>query len=158
MIEIIEYRDVFKSQVKELIDDNFGEGYSNVKRLYGPEIKSFVAILGDELIGYSSAIINQNDAVLDLIVVDKEHRGIGLGERLFKKRLHAIKGIRTIRINHWIREKYPKPFCAEDYGFSLKKKIDSYWSKSSLEYNYKCLECLSLPCKCSCAVYYKIVI
>ena len=90
MIKIIEYREVFKSKVKELIDDNFGEGYSNIKKLAGPEIKSFVAILGDELIGYSSVIINENEAVLDLIVVDKEHRGIGLGERLFKKRLNAI--------------------------------------------------------------------
>tara|TARA_B100001094_G_C17877447_1_gene645199 strand:+ start:174 stop:476 length:303 start_codon:yes stop_codon:yes gene_type:complete len=100
MIEIIEYRETFKSQVKELIDDNFGEGYSNVKRLDRPEIKNFVAILGDELIGYSSVIIYKNEAVLDLIVVNEKYRGIGLGRRLFKQRLHAIKGIRTIRINH----------------------------------------------------------
>ena len=157
MIKIIEYREIYKSQVKELIDDNFGEGYSKIKKLAGPEIKSFVAILGDELIGYSSVIINENEAVLDLIVVDKEHRGIGLGERLFKKRLNAIKDISIIRINHWIRKKYPKPFCAEDYGFSRELILNSYWSKASLEYNYKCLECISLPCLCSCAVYYKRV-
>jgi GNAT superfamily N-acetyltransferase len=72
---------------------------------------------GENVIGYTSAIIQKKETILDLIVVHEKYRNLGIGERLFKVRLDTLNGNRHFRINHWIREISPKPFCAEKYGF-----------------------------------------
>ena len=157
MVEVIEYDNKFEKKVQDLIDRNFGDGYSSVKKLIGPNIKSFVAMSGENVIGYTSAIIQKKETILDLIVVHEKYRNLGIGERLFKVRLDTLNGNRYFRINHWIREISPKPFCAEKYGFKKKEILNSFWKDSSIRDNYECLECLRVPCRCKCAIYIKIV-
>ncbi|MGQ9726453.1 MAG: GNAT family N-acetyltransferase [Candidatus Bathycorpusculaceae bacterium] len=52
---------------------------------------SFVAVYNGKIIGYVQADICNDEAVLEDIVVDREHQGKGIGKKLLKRVLKALK-------------------------------------------------------------------
>jgi len=156
MIKIKRCKPKHIQDVQELINQNFGYGYAELKCLIGPGVTSFVALFKQKVVGFCSAVEKEDYTLLDMIVVHFNFRKKGVGRRLFKKRLTDLKTSTEIRINHWIRKHYPQPFCAKDFGFTLEKITENKWFKIGRNQEFNCLECLKQLCVCDCAIYKKI--
>lgn len=158
-VEFIEYDSHYYQDCRDLIDESFGEGYANSKNFEDENLRIWLAKEKSTIIGFASLLIKDDVGLLDLIVLKEDYRNKGIGRQLFEKRLSFAKAnnLKKVRIKHWVRDKFPKPFVAEEYGFQLKELKRNYWGTESKALAYKCCECKSIPCVCDCAIYEKVL-
>ncbi len=159
MIKIVKYQTKFYKSVSQLIDSNFGVGYCSSKKI---EVNfSWCAINeNNEIVGFSSLLVEKQEVIFDLIVVEKKSRGKNIAKDLFAVRFAKAKQLRLkkIIINHWVKKEALKPFYAESLGFKFTKRSINYWAEESTLLKYHCLECDKFPCRCVCDTYTLILI
>ena len=153
---IIPYDSSYEQEVQSLIDRNFGLGYAKTKSLLGRNVLSWIIVKEANVIAFASTLIDGVSCLFDLIVVDSGYRNKGIGNQLFKHQYdNAIKSgsINSIKLYHWVKKDSLKPSCALKYGFKLVATHNEYWSNDSLQHNYECNECTTIPCVCTCEEY-----
>lgn len=145
----------FETQLNELIDESFGQGFSATKNFFDPDFKVVCLQKEGELIGAAGLLIKGDLGVLDFIIVSKENRGKGLGSRLLEEKIKKANdyNLNQLEINHWVRKNVLKPFYAVNYGFEKVESTNDFWSKESLKYMYNCDECGKPPCSCTRDLY-----
>ncbi len=143
--------------VKTLIDQEFGKGYSDSKEFMDLNFFGLSFIVDSRIVGFASYLIESDQVCkLDLIVLEPEFRGKGLGNKLFEYRLKEIAERTTsskIYLNHWVKSDSPIPLIAIKFGFKKKSSISNFWREESLKLNYECKECRNKPCVCTCDIY-----
>ena len=168
-IEVAESKHL--DQINELIDASFGDGFSATKTINSEQNFAFIAlergivigavsgkiVSGCELQKLSKNTIDSAKAyvgILDLIVVEANHRNKGIGKSLFEVRLREFekREIKDMYLFHWVKKDQEKAFIAEKYGFEKLQKIARYWYVESLVEGYECGECGG-GCECECLVY-----
>ena len=159
MIKIVRYQTSFYKSVSQLIDSNFGIGYCRSKKI--ERNFSWCAFNeNNEIVGFSSLLVEKKNGIFDLIVVEKKSRGKKIAKDLFAIRLAKAKQLRLekIIINHWVKKEAIRPFYAESCGFKFTKRNINYWAEESELLSYQCFECCKLPCRCVCNTYTLILV
>jgi len=154
---IVQFHSGQLKDVKSLIDQEFGKYYSDSKKFMNSNFFGFCLIVDSRIVGFAS-YLTESDKVckLDLIVLEPEFRGKGLGKKLFEYRLRSITkrtSPRKIYLNHWVKSDSPIPLVAIKFGFEKKTSISGFWREESLTLKYECKECRKKPCVCTCDIY-----
>ena len=152
---IIPYTRSYNQELIELIDLEFGAGFSNTKEFENDRFKILLAVSGSILLGACALKIIGKKGVFDFIVVRNKFVSQGIGKALFESRFILAKEFKleVIDINHWKRLLSPVPFCAEKYKFIKIDLKPNFWFQESKRSQYDCNECGTPPCTCSCEVY-----
>ncbi|MBK21945.1 MAG: hypothetical protein CMP63_06505 [Flavobacteriales bacterium] len=154
--KIIPYSKKYFNSITNLIDTDFGMGYSLSKDIHAENNFAWCAIDdSNKLIGFSLLKVEGKVAVFELTVVNELYRRNGIGTSLFSQRIKKARllGVENITLNHWVKTNSKEPFCAVEFGFSLSEIKTNYWATQSMIFGYNCIECNQLPCVCECHVY-----
>jgi GNAT superfamily N-acetyltransferase len=154
------------NNINYLIDSYFGYEFHKTKDIIGEKSIIIIALYKNKLVGFthgkaiSSPGSSSKDAaigLLDMLIVDHNHRRKGIGSALFKARQKEFEAINITQyeLNHWVRKASPTPRLAIQAGFVKFKTNQLFWQKDSVKFNFQCPECGPPPCKCACDSYQK---
>ena len=144
---------------EELVDDTFGEGLF-FRQTWDSSIHQWVVLeegwYNDELVGYCSAQINQEESlgILKTSVVNLSRQKNGIGDAMVKHRLKWLQeqGVRTIKSYAWFVDgAVPAQKMLMNNGFEPKDDIKGYWNDHHNK-NFPCKVCGS-NCKCIARIF-----
>lgn len=154
--------------VKQVVREGLGKSYSeSVKSLDEKDSVLLVAYSDGEPVGFACGYNHKNpedyidkfndstnaNSILEKIAVLPEYRGIGLGTKLYKKRLEILE--QPTIAESWIRtEDTDSTALLEKFGFERIQYIEDRWLSESRESNDDdfCPDCGRI-CRCDSAVY-----
>ena len=144
---------------EELVDNTFGEGLF-FRQTWDSSIHQWVVLeegwYNDELVGYCSAQINQEESlgILKTSVVNLSRQKSGIGDVMVKHRLKWLQeqGVRTIKSYAWFVDgAVPAQKMLMNNGFEPKDDIKGYWNDHHNK-NFPCKVCGS-NCKCIARIF-----
>jgi GNAT superfamily N-acetyltransferase len=155
---------------EELVDNTFGEGLF-FRQTWDSSIHQWVALeegwynydidtnlngTYDELVGYCSAQINQEESlgILKTSVVNLSRQKNGIGDVMVKHRLKWLQeqGVQTIKSYAWFVDgAVPAQKMLINNGFEPKDDIKGYWNDHHNK-NFPCKVCGS-NCKCIARIF-----
>ena len=144
---------------EELVDNTFGEGLF-FRQTWDSSIHQWVVLeegwYNDELVGYCSAQINQEESlgILKTSVVNLSRQKSGIGDTMVKHRLKWLQeqGVRTIKSYAWFVDgAVPAQKMLMNNGFEPKNDIKGYWNDHHNK-NFPCKVCGS-NCKCIARIF-----
>ena len=144
---------------EELVDNTFGEGLF-FRQTWDSSIHQWVVLeegwYNDELVGYCSAQINQEESlgILKTSVVNLSRQKNGIGDAMVKHRLKWLQeqGVRTIKSYAWFVDgAVPAQKMLMNNGFEPKDDIKGYWNDHHNK-NFPCKVCGS-NCKCIARIF-----
>ena len=144
---------------EELVDNTFGEGLF-FRQTWDSSIHQWVVLeegwYNDELVGYCSAQINQEESlgILKTSVVNLSRQKNGIGDVMVKHRLKWLQeqGVRTIKSYAWFVDgAVPAQKMLMNNGFEPKDDIKGYWNDHHNK-NFPCKVCGS-NCKCIARIF-----
>lgn len=144
---------------EELVDNTFGEGLF-FRQTWDSSIHQWVVLeegwYNDELVGYCSAQINQEESlgILKTSVVNLSRQKSGIGDTMVKHRLKWLQeqGVRTIKSYAWFVDgAVPAQKMLMNNGFEPKDDIKGYWNDHHNK-NFPCKVCGS-NCKCIARIF-----
>ena len=144
---------------EELVDDTFGEGLF-FRQTWDSSIHQWVVLqegwYNDELVGYCSAQINQEESlgILKTSVVNLSRQKNGIGDVMVKHRLKWLQeqGVQTIKSYAWFVDgAVPAQKMLMNNGFEPKDDIKGYWNDHHNK-NFPCKVCGS-NCKCIARIF-----
>ena len=144
---------------EELVDNTFGEGLF-FRQTWDSSIHQWVVLeegwYNDELVGYCSAQINQEESlgILKTSVVNLSRQKSGIGDTMVKHRLKWLQeqGVRTIKSYAWFVDgAVPAQKMLMNNGFEPRDDIRGYWNDHHNK-NFPCKVCGS-NCKCIARIF-----
>jgi len=144
---------------EELVDNTFGEGLF-FRQTWDSSIHQWVVLeegwYNDELVGYCSAQINQEESlgILKTSVVNLSRQKNGIGDVMVKHRLKWLQeqGVQTIKSYAWFVDgAVPAQKMLMNNGFEPKDDIKGYWNDHHNK-NFPCKVCGS-NCKCIARIF-----
>jgi GNAT superfamily N-acetyltransferase len=149
---------------EELVDNTFGEGLF-FRQTWDSSIHQWVVLeegvrcmtwYNDELVGYCSAQINQEESlgILKTSVVNLSRQKNGIGDAMVKHRLKWLQeqGVQTIKSYAWFVDgAVPAQKMLMNNGFEPKDDIKGYWNDHHNK-NFPCKVCGS-NCKCIARIF-----
>ena len=144
---------------EELVDNTFGEGLF-FRQTWDSSIHQWVVLeegwYNDELVGYCSAQINQEESlgILKTSVVNLSRQKNGIGDVMVKHRLKWLQeqGVQTIKSYAWFVDgAVPAQKMLMNNGFEPKNDIKGYWNDHHNK-NFPCKVCGS-NCKCIARIF-----
>jgi N-acetylglutamate synthase-like GNAT family acetyltransferase len=146
-------------KAEELVDETFGEGMF-FKQTWDSSIHQWVVLeegwYNDELVGYCSAQINQEESlgILKTSVVNLSRQKNGIGDVMVKHRLKWLQeqDVQTIKSYAWFVDgAVPAQKMLMNNGFEPKDDIKGYWNKDHNK-NFPCKIC-GANCKCVARIF-----
>ena len=144
---------------EELVDNTFGEGLF-FRQTWDSSIHQWVVLeegwYNDELVGYCSAQINQEESlgILKTSVVNLSRQKSGIGDTMVKHRLKWLQeqGVQTIKSYAWFVDgAVPAQKMLMNNGFEPRDDIRGYWNDHHNK-NFPCKVCGS-NCKCIARIF-----
>ena len=144
---------------EELVDNTFGEGLF-FRQTWDSSIHQWVVLeegwYNDELVGYCSAQINQEESlgILKTSVVNLSRQKNGIGDVMVKHRLKWLQeqGVQTIKSYAWFVDgAVPAQKMLMNNGFEPKDDIKGYWNDHHNK-TFPCKVCGS-NCKCIARIF-----
>ena len=139
---------------EELVDNTFGEGLF-FRQTWDSSIHQWVVLeegwYNDELVGYCSAQINQEESlgILKTSVVNLSRQKNVIGDAMVKHRLKWLQeqGVQTIKSYAWFVDgKVPAQKMLMNNGFEPRDDIRGYWNKD----HNKAFPCKICGANCKC--------
>lgn len=146
-------------KAEELVDETFGEGMF-FKQTWDSSIHQWVVLeegwYNDELVGYCSAQINQEESlgILKTSVVNLSRQKNGIGDAMVKHRLKWLQeqGVQTIKSYAWFVDgRVPAQKMLMNNDFTPRDDIRGYWNKDHNK-AFPCKICGS-NCKCIARIF-----
>lgn len=170
------------SKVLLLLSDQLGEGYMDVSDItFGPKEFLFVAEYDGEVVGFALSVILDKDdfknhllgqkyrtpadirisdqmgtlALIDSIAIDPSYQKRGIGSKLVKKSLEALReaGAKAVTSFGWKEgDNVNIGPTFRYFGFKERKEFEKFWHQDSIEKDYDCPHCGN-PCNCSAVLF-----